>query len=156
MTIRVSASTPDRLLRGQLACEVQRLLQSPDRNQSNEYFGTNVEHELSIFKICLEKLLPMVRHFLRRYELAIERHHLNPAAHGHDVAVDRIHHLYGDLQYLLLGHPQNVKLFQVGEILFVVIVLQVVDIDALGQSGVELLELPYINLGAPCALGAGI
>ena len=100
--------------------------QGPRREQGYENFGSDIDHELSVSEFRLEKLVPKIGNFLGRKQFSVESYHLDATTHGHDVAIGRIDHLNGNLQHLVFDHSQEVKLFQIGEIFLVMIVLEVV------------------------------
>src|SRR2546426_3226845 len=103
------APRPYRLLGSKLTGEVERLFNSPSRNEGCNILWSNVEDKLPIGELRLEKAVPSRRHFIFSNEFFVVSHHLNSTAYGHYVSIVRIDHLNGNVQHLLLCHPYDVE-----------------------------------------------
>src|SRR5262245_15625785 len=66
------ASRPYRFLRRQLAREIQRLLETPGGDKSDNVLRPDIDDKFSVVEFRLEKLLPGVGNLLGRDELAVE------------------------------------------------------------------------------------
>src|SRR5262245_12721652 len=147
---------PDGFLGGQLAREIQRLFQTPCRNERRDILGADVEHELPAAKLRLQKALPGVGHFVRRDEFFIVGYNLNAASYRHHVAIEAVHHYDRHVEYLLFGHSQDIEFFLKGRVVVVIIIRQVVDVLSFDRARLDLMELAYVSVGAADLFGANI